>query len=225
MHTYTRDLGNYICSTLTLTMAEEGAYIRLLDQYYAGERALPVDRNQLYRMARALTAAERKAVDRVLGLFFAAEEDGYRHGDAERDIGERKEKQARAERIAQARRGRRKATGDACEDDATGDANGHANAMQNGCKTDAHQTPDTNHHAPGTTSTLRRALPIPSQDTRQAGSLQDGKGVEGVPLKNEIIQPLASGMPTVSGTPQSDRRQAGPERNIDPRGGHGDTWH
>lgn len=67
---YERHIGDYIRDTVSLTMLEDGAYNRLMDQCYQTERPLPLDRKMVYRLARATTAPERKAVDFVISNFF-----------------------------------------------------------------------------------------------------------------------------------------------------------
>lgn len=78
MNYYERHIGDYIRDTVSLTMLEDGAYSRLLDQYYQSERPLPADKKEIYRLARATTAAERKAVDYVLQRYFEMTAEGYR---------------------------------------------------------------------------------------------------------------------------------------------------
>lgn len=77
MNYYERHIGDFIKDTLGLTMLEDGAYNRLLDQVYQTERPLPADKKEIYRNARATSAAERKAVDYVLAKFFDLGPDGY----------------------------------------------------------------------------------------------------------------------------------------------------
>lgn len=79
MNFYKRYLGDYARDTAHLSLMEHGAYQVLLDTYYATDGALPADPDELYRIARAMTPAERKAVDRVAGQFFAVNGDGTRH--------------------------------------------------------------------------------------------------------------------------------------------------
>lgn len=78
MNYYERHIGDYIRDTVSLTLLEDGAYTRLLDQYYQTERPLPSDKREVYRLARATSAAERKAVDYVLQRYFEATAEGYR---------------------------------------------------------------------------------------------------------------------------------------------------
>ncbi|CAG2152608.1 hypothetical protein LMG19282_04231 [Cupriavidus campinensis] len=77
MNYYERHIGDYIRDTVGLSMLEDGAYSRLLDQLYQTEKPLPLDRKEVYRMARATSPAERKAVDYVVGKFFEKGDDGF----------------------------------------------------------------------------------------------------------------------------------------------------
>lgn len=97
MNHYPRHVGDYIRDTVGLTMLEDGAFTRLLDQYYAREAPLPADKSVLYRMARAVSRQERAAVDAVLSLFFALGPDGWRQKRADLEL------QAQAERSETAR--------------------------------------------------------------------------------------------------------------------------
>lgn len=97
MNHYPRHVGDYIRDTVGLTMLEDGAYTRLLDQYYAREAPLPADKSVLYRMARAVSRQERAAVDAVLSLFFTLCPDGWRQKRADLEL------QAQAERSESAR--------------------------------------------------------------------------------------------------------------------------
>lgn len=78
MNYYEKHVGDYLKDTVSLSMLEDGAYNRLLDQYYQTEHPLPAAKPEIYRMARATSAAERKAVDYVVGRFFELTPDGYR---------------------------------------------------------------------------------------------------------------------------------------------------
>jgi uncharacterized protein YdaU (DUF1376 family) len=77
MNYYEKHIGDYIRDTVSLTMLEDGAYNRLMDQYYQTERPLPADRKMVYRLARATSTPERKAVDFVLQEYFDLTEEGY----------------------------------------------------------------------------------------------------------------------------------------------------
>ncbi len=86
MNHYPRHVGDYIRDTVGLSMLEEGAYTRLLDQYYVRDGPLPADMQILYRLARATSKAERAAVDSVLAIFFIPGEDGWHQKRADREL-------------------------------------------------------------------------------------------------------------------------------------------
>jgi uncharacterized protein YdaU (DUF1376 family) len=94
---YPRHVGDYIRDTVGLTMLEDGAYTRLLDQYYAREAPLPADKAIVYRMARAVSKPEKAAVDAVLAMFFVRGPDGWRQKRADLEL------QAQSERSETAR--------------------------------------------------------------------------------------------------------------------------
>jgi uncharacterized protein YdaU (DUF1376 family) len=73
---YKRYIGDYVRDTADLSLAEHGAYTLLLDHYYATESALPSERQSLYRICKAFTKAEQKAVDAVAARFFSPQADG-----------------------------------------------------------------------------------------------------------------------------------------------------
>lgn len=87
MNFYKHFLGDYARDTASLSLIEHGVYRILLDTYYATERPLPAGSKDLYVIAKAMTGAERKAVDRVSGLFFPLSDDGLRHNSrADKEI-------------------------------------------------------------------------------------------------------------------------------------------
>jgi uncharacterized protein YdaU (DUF1376 family) len=92
MNFYKRFVGDFQRDTGHLSLAEVGAYDRLLDHYYATERALPGDVEACCRIARAMTKDERKAVDSVLRQFFTLEDDEHRQARADRELSELKPK-------------------------------------------------------------------------------------------------------------------------------------
>lgn len=77
MNYYERHIGDYIKDTVSLSMLEDGAYNRLIDQYYQSETPLPLERKEIYKLARATKAAEKKAVDYVLEKYFEKTEHGF----------------------------------------------------------------------------------------------------------------------------------------------------
>lgn len=86
MNYYRRYSGDYLRDTARLSMLEHGAYCLLLDYYYSEEQPLPLDLAEIYTMVRAMTPADRKAVDKVLAKYFNLEHDGYHNNRADQEI-------------------------------------------------------------------------------------------------------------------------------------------
>lgn len=107
MNFYLHYLGDYDRDTKGLSLIEHGAYRVLLDHVYATEEMPPNEAGELYRIAGAMTPAERKAVDRVSERFFAINGDGRRHNKrAEDEIAKARAKSAKAKGSAEARWGK-----------------------------------------------------------------------------------------------------------------------
>lgn len=86
MNYYRRYVGDYLRKTARLSMLEHGAYNLLLDYYYAEEKPLPLDVDEICRMVRAIRTEERKAIERVLALKFNAQSDGYHNDRADAEM-------------------------------------------------------------------------------------------------------------------------------------------
>lgn len=86
MNYYNHHIGDYARDTAHLSMLEDCAYRRMLDLYYAAERPLPLNRDGLYRLLRARTKEERKAVDTVLEEFFTQRETGWHQTRCDEEI-------------------------------------------------------------------------------------------------------------------------------------------
>lgn len=88
MNFYKRYVGDIQRDTGHLSLAEFGAYDRLLDHYYATEMALPSDIDACCRISRAMTKDERKAVISILNQYFKLTDRGYEQKRAEKEITE-----------------------------------------------------------------------------------------------------------------------------------------
>lgn len=109
MNWYKRYMGDYARDTTRLSLIEHGAYSMLLDAYYSAATPLPAAKGELYRIAKAMTPAERKAVDMVADTFFPITADGMRHNvRADREITKRCEQAETNQRIADERERKRK---------------------------------------------------------------------------------------------------------------------
>lgn len=86
MNYYRRYVGNYLKKTARLSMLDHGAYNLMLDYYYADEKPLPLDMDELYVMVRAMTPADRKSVDKVLERYFTRQSDGFHNERADHEI-------------------------------------------------------------------------------------------------------------------------------------------
>lgn len=79
MKFYKHWLGDYARDTGHLSLIEHGAYRVMLDAYYSNDKPLPAEKGALYRICKAFTGGERKAVDKVADEFFPVNGDGSRH--------------------------------------------------------------------------------------------------------------------------------------------------
>lgn len=86
MNYYRRYVGDYLRDTSRLSVLEHGAYNLLLDYYYADEKPLPLERDEIYTMVRAMSGADRKAVDKIIRLYFTEEPDGYHQKRVDHEI-------------------------------------------------------------------------------------------------------------------------------------------
>jgi uncharacterized protein YdaU (DUF1376 family) len=88
---YEHHLGDWAAATGHLTWDEDMAYTRLLRAYYSQERAIP--EGQQYRLAKALTPVQRRAVDQVLIEFFDLRDGHYHQKRADAEIARYLEKE------------------------------------------------------------------------------------------------------------------------------------
>ena len=113
MNFYKHFLGDYARDTKGLSIIEHGAYLLLLQHQYATEVPIPNELPELFRVAGAMTAAERKAVEKVAGRFFPVNGDGRRHNKRAEEEIEKHRQQVEHNRTAGALGGRpRKKPGD-----------------------------------------------------------------------------------------------------------------
>lgn len=78
--------GDYLVSTIGFSMEMDGAYGRLLDNYYEREGPLPLNVEELMEIARATKETDREAVLKVLERKFKKHADGYHHDRADAEI-------------------------------------------------------------------------------------------------------------------------------------------
>jgi uncharacterized protein YdaU (DUF1376 family) len=86
MNYYRRYSGDYLRDTSRLNLTEHGAYTLMMDYYYAEEKPLPLDHEELFTMVRAMRQEDRAAVEKVLGLYFTRRVDGYHQKRIDHEI-------------------------------------------------------------------------------------------------------------------------------------------
>lgn len=86
MNYYPHHIGDYLRDTVHLSALEDGTYRRMLDLYYASEKALPKDFSWLCKLVRAHEDKEREAVHEILHQFFYETEAGWRNKRADTEI-------------------------------------------------------------------------------------------------------------------------------------------
>jgi len=67
---YKHWLGDYTGATGHLSLVEHGAFRLMLDHFYGAGKPLPANRKSLYRLLRAETADEKRAVDNIANEFW-----------------------------------------------------------------------------------------------------------------------------------------------------------
>jgi uncharacterized protein YdaU (DUF1376 family) len=149
MHEYDHHIGDYTRDTVGLSMLEDGAYRRLMDQCYASELPLPTEMREVYRMARAASATERKAVDYVLRKYFVHREDGWHQNRVDREIAEFHGKSEQAKTAAALRWERERDKKRTADAHATAYPTADADAMRNNKKRNASRAgADAGDHPP-----------------------------------------------------------------------------
>lgn len=84
MNYYKRHLGDYAKDAGHLSMLEHGAYTMLLDRYYTGEG--PIGKEEVYRVTRARSRAEKSALSFVLDKFFTFHDGAYHNHRADEEL-------------------------------------------------------------------------------------------------------------------------------------------
>ena len=91
MKYWERWTGDWKRKTAHLSAEAKGIYGELLDHAYSSERPLPLETDELCRIAGAVTQAERKATERVVAEFFTKTDSGYVNKRAQEEIGRRQQ--------------------------------------------------------------------------------------------------------------------------------------
>ena len=105
---YKRYIGDYQRDTGHLSICEHGAYTLMMDAYYGAGKPLPSGKGRVFRLLRANTEEEQRAVSTVLDQFWELTADGWINPRAAKEI-EKARKQAETNRrIAEEREFKRK---------------------------------------------------------------------------------------------------------------------
>lgn len=83
MHYIPFYIGDYDRDTKGLTAEQDGIYFRLLRHVWATGQILPLNLDEIYRIAGAFSETERKAVGFVVERFFQKDANGFRNRKAE----------------------------------------------------------------------------------------------------------------------------------------------
>lgn len=152
-------IGDYQRDTAHLSVTEHGAYMLMLQHYYATEKPLPTGK-ALHRMLRAQDRAERDAIDAVVAQFWTVTDDGLINGRADEEITKAGKQADTNARIAREREEKRKALRDQHEQStnrATNDQPSHSHSQTPDLKPSPQQAAST--PQPETREPLTAAAP------------------------------------------------------------------
>lgn len=147
MNFYKFHLGDYYKKTSHLSMLEDGAYRRLIDAIYLREGPLPADREQVHRLVKAFTKAEKTAVDLMLAEFFVLTDAGYTNARCDEELVETKERSERARQSGLASgRSRKRSTTVERQPNERSTSHKPVTSNQNSSSTGRAQSPVTGQH-------------------------------------------------------------------------------
>lgn len=140
-------IGDYQRDTAHLSVTEHGAFLLMLQHYYATEKPLPVGK-ALHRMLRAQDKSEREAIDAVAAQFWRQTESGLVNDRADVEITKASAQAVTNRAIAIAREDKRKRARKSNEQTTNRATIGQPNH---------NQTPDTRHDSAHPTSAGARS--------------------------------------------------------------------
>jgi uncharacterized phage protein (TIGR02220 family) len=179
MNYYEHHIGDYAQATAHLTFVEDAAYSRLIRKYYADERPLPSDIKVVQRLMGARTKEEKQAVEAVLNEFFSLTDEGWVNRRCEGEITKYRAKSEKSRASAEVRWSKRSAS------DMRTHSEGNAGAMRTHSEGNAHQTPDTRHQTPESTTTpspISRKQILGAGETADSGQETHGQEQNGAKL-------------------------------------------
>jgi uncharacterized protein YdaU (DUF1376 family) len=166
MNYYERHLGDYARDAGYLSMLEHGAYNLIMDRYYVTEVGIPDE--EKYRIARAQTKDEKKAVDSVLKDFFTLNDGVWTKGRIEEEITKAQTK-IKAAQVNGKKGGRPKGNPQQTQEEPSGLSVG----LETETQVKAHQTPDTRHQNELTNSSETGKIVEPTLAATVCKSLKD----------------------------------------------------
>lgn len=128
-------IGDYQRDTAHLSVTEHGAYLLMLQHYYATEKPLPTGK-ALHRMLRAADKAERDAIEAVASQFWTTTDAGLVNVRADQELHKASEQSETNRRIAVQREEARRRTREQ-----------HDWSTNRATNDQPNQTPDTRHHS------------------------------------------------------------------------------
>ncbi|MEY2875261.1 MAG: hypothetical protein RLZZ373_2632 [Pseudomonadota bacterium] len=155
-------IGDYQRDTAHLSVTEHGAYLLMLQHYYATEKPLPTGK-ALHRMLRAQDRAEREAIDAIASQFWRTTDAGLVNDRADAEIAKACQQAETNRAIAQEREAKRKVARTRNEPSTNRATNDQPN-----------QTPDTRHQTQ--TEDGERAPP-PGDDFNPEGNAPTAAGL------------------------------------------------
>lgn len=128
---YKHYIGDYQRHTSHLSLAQDGAYRRMMDHYYSTEQPLPAAPEILYRICGAIEKAERQAVDYVAKTFFVESNGQLHHERIDEEVSIAQEKIANLKANAQ-QGGKQSGKKRATKSEANASPDAEANAQAEG---------------------------------------------------------------------------------------------
>ena len=175
-------IGDYQRDTAHLSVTEHGAYLLMLQHYYATAKPLPTGKS-LHRMLRAQDKAEREAIDAVASQFWRETEHGLVNDRADVEITKAGAQAETNRSIAQAREAKRKASREGNERS----TNRATNDQPNHSHSHSHTLSSRD-----TESTSTTVAPDPTPGARVCLALK-AHGISGNPSHPMLLALIAAG--------------------------------
>lgn len=175
-------IGDYQRDTAHLSVTEHGAYLLMLQHYYATEKPLPTGK-ALHRMLRAQDKTERDAIDTIASQFWRETEQGLVNDRADVEITKAGAQAETNRTIAQAREAKRKAAREGNEQSTNRATNDQPNHSHSHSQTLSSRD---------TESTSTTVAPDPTPGARVCLALK-AHGINGNPSHPMLLALIAAG--------------------------------